>query len=161
MHGSKKGRQRPEKGAKARADPLPKEKDRTVTGARTLPFSRAREKAAAAASASSPTLEIAEGSTLTSDPVVTPPPVKVATPPQARGEAGGHTDVGRRKPSQERVSEPRAVFLHRASIVPPSTDAPAAGEAAKIAGSVAGEEAGVIHQRRQSVKGRVGSVLST
>lgn len=151
---SKKGRHRPKKGSPSQG------KDDTSPGATTPPLSRARERAAAAA-APTDALKDREGAKATSDVIVMSAPAEVATL-QAE-EAGGDTDVRRRKPSQERVGEPRAVFMHRASIVPSSIDAPTSGEAARgeMPGSVTGEEAGAIHQRRQGIKGRVGSVLPT
>lgn len=161
---TKSRRQRPKKGSKAGADPPPEGNDATVVRATTPPFPRAREKAAAAASATITVSDMGGGNS-TSDAVVASTLETAATltpPPQAK-EARGDTDFRRRKPSEERVGEPRAVFMHRASMVPFSTDAAAAGEAAsgQVAGAVAGEEAGATHQRRRSTKGRVGSVLPT
>lgn len=73
----------------------------------------------------------------------------------------GTTGRPRRKPSDERAGEPRAVFTHRASSVILSTDeATGSGEAAGVLVEVGrGGRNGDSHQRRASSKGRVGSVL--
>ncbi|CAM9410853.1 unnamed protein product [Ectocarpus sp. 13 AM-2016] len=83
----------------------------------------------------------------------------VSSPPKDVG-MGGTTGRPRRKPSEERVGEPRAVFTHRASAILPTDEATGSGEAAGVL--VEGGKGGGnrdSHQRRASSKGRVGSVL--
>lgn len=158
----KNRRQRPKKAAKAKADPPREGKDDTKPGAKTLPLSRAREKAAAAASAHD-TVGGREGGKLTADTIVISAPSTAETRQQVRAE-GADADLPRRKPSQERVGETRAVFVHRSSLVPSSVEGAAAGEAGEqTTGSVARAEAEaeVTRQRKKSTKGRVGSVLPT
>lgn len=83
---------------------------------------------------------------------------------QFAGMGLGH-DRPRRKPSEERIGEPRAVFTHRASSVSATArDAAAAGEVARIStgerGAVTvGEGGSGNRERRPSSRGRVGSVL--
>ncbi|CBJ33660.1 hypothetical protein Esi_0545_0009 [Ectocarpus siliculosus] len=82
----------------------------------------------------------------------------VSSPPKDVG-VGGTTGRPRRKPSEERVGEPRAVFAHRASAILPTDEATGSGEAAGVLVEGArGERNGESHQRRASRKGRVGSV---
>lgn len=151
------------------------------------PLSRARAKAAAAAAASAPAPaadadvafkdskggkpneSLEEKTILTSEVVpagsglAAAETAEVSLPPQTAGIAGA-TNRPRRKPSEERVGEPRAVFTHRASLELFSADAAAAGETAGVSVTqrgTAGDGGGGSHQRRMSSKGRVGSVLPT
>ena len=157
--GTRNRKHGPKKGAKADTE----RNGGMDSAARTPPLARAREKAAAAVSAAI-TVGDSEGGKPEFDAAVTSTPGTAAppSPTQAR-EAGADTTLPKRKPSEERVGEPRAVFMHRASMVPSSTDAAAAGKAA--GGQVttgttgAGEAAGATHQRSTSNRGRVGSVL--
>lgn len=83
--------------------------------------------------------------------------------PQSTGGTGGKAVLPRRKPSEERAGEPRAVFVHRASIENLSAGAGTAAVEAARASTVA-EDLGVGGgggARRLSSKGRVGSVLPT
>lgn len=157
---SKKGRQWPQRGAKARAHPPPEGEDGTKPETTTPPLSRAREKAATAASATD-TAGAGEAGKLGSDKVAMSTHQVTGAMPQQPSGAGADTDLRRRKPSEERVGEPRAVFVHRASMVASSIDGAAAWEEAvgQTGGSVAEQEARASHVRRKSTKGRVGSVL--
>ncbi|CAM9967797.1 unnamed protein product [Ectocarpus sp. 4 AP-2014] len=83
----------------------------------------------------------------------------VSSPPKDVG-MDGTTGRPRRKPSEERVGEPRVVFTHRASAILPTDEATGSGEAAGVlVEGGRGERNGDSHQRRASSKGRVGSVL--
>ncbi|CAN0282227.1 unnamed protein product, partial [Ectocarpus fasciculatus] len=81
-------------------------------------------------------------------------------PSDVGGVVVGTTGRPRRKPSEERAGEPRAVFTHRASATLPTDEATGGGEAAGVLveGGRGGRH-GESHQRRASSKGRVGSVL--
>lgn len=163
----------------------PEERTNAERHAASPPLSRARAKAAAAAAAAPSTVapatdtdadfkdskgerpdhSLEKKSTLGSE--VAPAGVDLAAAataaplqPQSVG-MGDMVDRPRRKPSEERVGEPRAVFTHRASLKLFTHDAAAARDAAGVAVTTAGDKAVGNHQRRPSSKGRVGSVLPT
>ncbi|CAN0150103.1 unnamed protein product, partial [Pylaiella littoralis] len=179
----KKGRWRPKKRGvvgregnnwgKETESHSPEERTNAERHAASPPLSRARAKAAAAAAAAPstdskgerPDHSLEKKSTLGSE--VAPAGVDLAAAataaplqPQSVG-MGDMVDRPRRKPSEERVGEPRAVFTHRASLKLFTPDAAAARDAAGVAVTTAGDKAVGNHQRRPSSKGRVGSVLPT
>ncbi len=187
-HPAKKGRRKPKVGVKAERD-LPPGGGRgrgsaPADGNESSPaLSRARSRALAGASAAESVIDSKDragsksdssrdderfGAGASGDEAAPAKPqrsadVSAAGPsqPQSTGGTGERAVLPRRKPSEERAGEPRAVFVHRASIENQSAGAATAAVEAAGASTVTEYVGGGGGARRLSSKGRVGSVLPT